>query len=274
MKSPAPVLVTHLFPEVLDHLIALLKGLSPEDWQQPTVCPGWSVKDVAQHLLGVELGNLSRRRDGYSLGASIDGWDELVTFVNRKNQSWVEASRVISAPILIDLLQHTGTQMNAYFQSLNPFAIGSPVSWAGPQPAPVWLDLAREYTERWHHQQHIRDAVNRPGLKEPRYLAPVLATLIRALPRAYASIQAPAGTCVAVAIIGLSGSDWSLVRGAGWELFEGANPSAAAWVALPEDVAWRLFTRGLTPEAARPSLTWGGDPGLALKLLEAVSIIA
>ena len=36
------------------------------------------------------------------------------------------------------------------------------VNWAGPEPAPIWLDPAREYTERWVHQQHIRDAVRNP----------------------------------------------------------------------------------------------------------------
>ncbi len=52
----------------------------------------------------------------------------------------------------------TGEQTNAYFQRVDPFAMGGPVSWAGPEPAPVWLDVAREFTERWHHQQHIRAA--------------------------------------------------------------------------------------------------------------------
>src|SRR5438445_8929800 len=69
-----------------------------------------------------------------------------------------------------------------FFDSLNLLALATPVSWAGPAPAPVWLDVAREYTERWHHQQHIRDAIGQPGQTDHRFLHPVLATFAYALP--------------------------------------------------------------------------------------------
>lgn len=32
------------------------------------------------------------------------------------------------------------------------------VSWAGVDPAPGWLDIAREFTEYWTHRQQIRHA--------------------------------------------------------------------------------------------------------------------
>ena len=72
------------------------------------------------------------------------------------------------------------------------------MSWAGPEPAPVWLDLAREYTERWHHQQHIRDAVNKPGLKDPHWMAPVLAAFVWAMPHAYRDLSARPARALAV----------------------------------------------------------------------------
>ena len=52
MKPPEPIIVTDLFPEVLGSLVDLLSGLSAEDWNKPTACPRWSVKDIATHLLG------------------------------------------------------------------------------------------------------------------------------------------------------------------------------------------------------------------------------
>jgi hypothetical protein len=54
----------------------------------------------------------------------------------------------MSPRLLIDLLQVTGRQMCAFFRTLDPYALGSPVSWVGPEPAPVWLDLAREYGDQ------------------------------------------------------------------------------------------------------------------------------
>jgi hypothetical protein len=54
------------------------------------------------------------------------------------------------------------------------------------------LELAREYTERWLHQQHIRDAVGAPGQTDPRFLAPVLATFAHAFPVALRRVTAAA----------------------------------------------------------------------------------
>lgn len=48
-------------------------------------------------------------------------------------------------------------------------ALGGPVEWAtGSDPAPAWLDIAREYMERYIHQRQIRDATGRPGLGIPK----------------------------------------------------------------------------------------------------------
>jgi len=52
-----------LVPRLRAELAALLTSLTGDDWVQPTACPGWSVHDIALHLLGVELGNVSVRRD-------------------------------------------------------------------------------------------------------------------------------------------------------------------------------------------------------------------
>lgn len=56
-----------LVPRLCAELAALLASLSSGDWALATACPGWSVHAVAAHLLGVELGNVSVRRDRCSL---------------------------------------------------------------------------------------------------------------------------------------------------------------------------------------------------------------
>ncbi|MFI0351910.1 maleylpyruvate isomerase family mycothiol-dependent enzyme [Actinomadura sp. 9N407] len=43
------------FEQTLRSTIALGEAFSPEDWKRPTDCPGWSVQDVAAHLVGTEL---------------------------------------------------------------------------------------------------------------------------------------------------------------------------------------------------------------------------
>lgn len=174
MNEPGAVLTTHLFPELLQHLLSLLDSLTDAEWQSATTLPGWTVKDIAQHLLGGDVGNLSRRRDNFQLPVTINGWEDIVAFVNRLNETWFEAGRRISPRLTRSLLAVTGEQWNEYVASLDPYALGGPVEWAGSAPAPIWFDVAREYTERWTHQAQIRDAVGRPGIREPRLFAPVL----------------------------------------------------------------------------------------------------
>ncbi|HEY6041741.1 MAG TPA: maleylpyruvate isomerase N-terminal domain-containing protein, partial [Anaerolineae bacterium] len=163
MQKPSPVIVAPFFPELLTALLELLRGLDPEAWSRPTVAEGWSIHDVALHLLGDEIGMLSRKRDNYREATPhLDSWEELVRWLNTRNNEWVKSTRRISPRLICDLLEFAGRQVNEYFASLDPYVLGSPVSWVGPEPAPVWLDLAREFTERWHHQQHIRDACGKP----------------------------------------------------------------------------------------------------------------
>jgi uncharacterized protein (TIGR03083 family) len=276
LQKPAPILIADRFPSLLDALLTLLAEISTADWERPTAAAGWAVKDMALHLLGDDIGLLSDRRDGYHGGwISVSTWEELVAQINRSNAAWVESTRRLSPRLLCDLLRFSGEQVNAYFGSLDPFAIGVPVSWAGPDPAPVWLDVAREFTERWHHQQHIRQAVERPGLMDSFYLAPVLAAFVRALPRTFQNVIAPEGTLVSLTITGEAGGSWSVLREQDqWQLFEGKPPEPQAEVSLPEDAAWRLFTRGISKDAARSRALLSGDIDLAEKLLETVSIIA
>jgi uncharacterized protein (TIGR03083 family) len=268
-------MTAHLFPALHEALMALLAGLTPEQWLRPTACAGWSVHDVALHLLGGQIGNLSRRRDGFSRLAFAPG-EGLPAFVNRINDEWMRAARRISPAVLRDLIALTGPQVAAYFASLDPMAVGGAVSWAGPEPAPVWLDVAREYTEWWHHQQHIRDAVGRPGLSEPRYLGPAIATFVHALPHAFREVDAPEGAAVSLFVSPPDAGGWWTVRreDGRWRLYFGGPwklRQADVW--LDADVAWRLFTRGLDPAVARASAKIEGDPRLAEAVLHTVAII-
>jgi uncharacterized protein (TIGR03083 family) len=270
-----PVLVTHLFPDMRAALLDVLRSLSDAEWARPTACAGWSVKDVAQHILADDLGNLSRRRDGFRLEANINSWEDLVAFVNDLNDVWVRATRRLSPRVLCDLLAFSGPQLHAYYASLDPYILGDPVSWAGPDPAPVWLDIAREYTEYWMHTQHICDAVGRPGLKEARFFAPLLDTFLRALPHVYRNTPADDGTLVKVIVPGEAGGEWHLVRdNRAWKLYRDTDLAPACEIVVDGDTLWRLVTRGIAPDTAHQQIRIEGDPALVDALLGMVSIIA
>ncbi len=274
MQAPAPVEVLDLFPLERAALLDLLSGLTPDEWNRTTVCMGWSVKDVALHLLGGDLANISGRRDGV-WGLSPAPGEDFANFLNRINEEWVRTARRLSNRMIVDLLRFAGPQLFDYFASLDLTEPGGSVSWAGPDPAPVWLDVAREYTERWTHQQHIRDAVGKPGLEEGRFFAPVLSTFVHALPHTFRDTDAPAGTTVQLHIEGEAGGEWAVVREADkWALYEGSAEKWEARVELGQSIAWRLFTKGVAPQEAERASSLSGDKRLGLQVLRAVAIIA
>ena len=276
MEPVGRIDVLDLLDEERAVLLELLASLQSDSWGLPTICDGWSVKDIAAHIVADDFGRLARGRDRFRASfIDAESWDELVARINALNEQWVEAMRRLSPILVMDLLRLSAEQTRAYFRTLDLDQVGDPVSWAGPQPAPVWLDLAREYTERWAHQQQIRDAVGRPGAKERRLFAPVLDTYVRALPYTYREVLAPPGTQVRLRITGEAGGSWTLARGdAGWELFSGASRDSHASLTLDQEEAWRLFTRSTTPEAARAWTVIGGDATLAAKALETLAVIA
>lgn len=270
-----PVLVSHLFPDLLNGLLVLLSSLDKEQWETPTACSPWTVIDVAHHLLGGDIGYLSWMRDGYAGFTDIRSFEDLVGLINQQNEHWYRTSSRFSPPLLREFLRYTGNLFIEYIQTLDPFEMSSPVEWTGMHPMPKWVDIAREYTERWHHQQHIRDAVAKPGYKEPRFLSPVLDTFMMALPQTFAGSEAEVGAQIQVNITGPSGRKWVLEKlPESWELRVGSSSSCLALVELDEDVAWRVFTRGIDLQKALSRTKIEGNLEFGQKVLETVSIIA
>lgn len=270
-----PILVTDLFPELRRGLISLLSELSDEDWQKPTVCSPWTVKDVAFHMLGGDIGYLSWQRDNNIAFSKIDSWDHIVELINQQNDRWFQTGYRFSPRLLIEFLEFTGEKYIEFISSLDPFELSNPVEWVGPDPIAKWVDIAREYTERWHHQQHIRDAVDKPGFKQPMFLTPVLDAFMMAVPQTVNRVPADTGTIIQVTINGPAGRSWLVEKLENrWELFVGIDPAWTAKVEMPEDIAWRVFTRGIDPEKALLQTVIQGDLLLGKMVLKTVSIIA
>jgi uncharacterized protein (TIGR03083 family) len=278
MKPVEPIHVLELFPPLSRELLSVLKALEPVDWRRPTICAGWCVKDVAAHLLGGNLGRL-RQHAGTATPSdekqSMD-YDELLSLINDDNELWVRAAQRISPELLVELLELTDGHLYDTFSRLDPDALAPiTVAWASDSLPPNWLDIAREYTEKWLHQQHIREAVNRPLLTGRTWLSPVLDTFMRGLPRTFRNMDARQDTSITVQITGEAGAEWCLVReDSNWQLYLGGNPQAITRVQMDQDLAWRLFTRGVPPQDARRQVQIEGDVRVGEKVLEMVSIMA
>ena len=277
MSGIGPILCAPLIRRVDEELLELLRSLAPGDWDIQTIAPAWKVRDVAAHLLDTALRKLSMARDSaYVERVEIRSSQDLVALVNRLNREGVTVYRRLSPPVLIDLMQMACEQSAAYHESLDPFAPALfGVSWAGEEKSLNWFDTARELTERWHHQQQIRLATNRPGIIVPDLYHPVLDCFVRGLPFLYRDVDAPAGTVVALEIAGECGGTWLLGRGrTGWSLVDDGTGGVVSRVTIPQEIAWRVFTRGIDRESARAQVQLAGDADLGEKVLNLTAVVA
>ncbi|MRG93146.1 hypothetical protein GF068_14575 [Polyangium spumosum] len=272
-----PLATAHLFREVCSALHDLLASLGPDDWTKPTVHATRDVKDLVAHLLDGSLRRLSFQRDGHVIPApEMRTFEAMVGFVQRLNSEWMVAARRLSPRVLMEMLRRADEEVAALFEGLDPEgpAIFS-VAWAGEEWSQNWFDVAREYTEKWHHQQQIRDAVGRPGLTERRHLHPVIDTFLRGAPHAYRDVPAADGAGVDLVITGEAGGTWQLARAADrWELVTTRETPAVTTVELDADSAWRLWTKGLEPAEARARAVVRGDEALAAPVFRMVTIMA
>jgi uncharacterized protein (TIGR03083 family) len=271
------MLTAHLFPKLDGMLLELLGSLSAGEWEKQTVSPQWKVKDVAAHLLDTALRGVSLGRDGcLSEAPKIDSRVELAAYINRLNQEGVTVYRRLSPAVLISLMRVAAKSLAEYHASRDPNATALfGVSWAGEEKSANWFDTAREFTERWHHQQQIRLAVDKPGIMTRELYHPVLDCFLRALPFTYRDTSAKPGALVQINVSGECGGSWYLRRDEQtWQLVEGPRGEKVSGTTIPQEIAWRIFTKGIDRESALSQVKVTGDAKLGQHVLGMISIVA
>lgn len=270
--------VLHLFPVLDERLIGLLRSLTAEEWNAQTVAKLWKVKDVASHLLDGNLRNLSMSRDGYfgEKPAQTDSFQGIVDFINKLNMSWTSVTKRLSPQVLTGLLESSGKEYIAHLQSLDPDANAVfSVAWAGQDTSPNWFHIAREYTEKFLHQQQIRDAVGKPGIMTQELYYPFLDTLMYAFPQAFRDYPAETGTIVSLIIPTEIGGQWNILQtGSGWELNKDIIPEAHAQVTIGPDIAWKLFSRSWAADQVLDKVEIRGDRRLGEQVLQILGFMA
>lgn len=278
MDHQIPIQTLHLFP-VLDQMLSdLLKSLTPKEWELPTIARLWTVKDIAAHLLDGNLRGLSIARDGFTgvTPGKIENYQDLVAFLNELNADWVKASRRLSPQVLISMLETSGREYIDHLHTLDPFANAVfSVAWAGQEVSPNWFHVAREYTEKYLHQQQIREALGRPGLITKELFHPFIDTFMVALPHTFRHVQAATGTVVAVTITTEAGGEWRIVKSEnGWKPDNGTKAATAAAVEIDPGIAWKLFSKSWSPDQVMGKVKLSGDQQLARQTLELVAVMA
>ncbi len=279
MSSSLPKIETiELFAQLDGLLIDVIKSLKESDWEMPTLAPKWRVKDIVAHLLDGNLRALSMLRDGYfgEKPGDIDSYTDLLAYLNKLNEDWVKSMTRLSPKVLIDLLESSGKEYILFLKSLNPEDTSKfSVAWAGESESKNWFHIAREYTEKWHHQQQIRCAI---GETEPLYTfelyQPYLETSMRALPHHYRNTQAENGNVLEFNVEHF-GSWFLIYQDEKWILSKEETQKPICKTLIPKDIAWRIFTKGIKPGVAKDFIEFeGSSPSHGEKILDMLAVMA
>jgi uncharacterized protein (TIGR03083 family) len=174
----------------------LCSGLPDRQWELPTGCPGWTVKDQLSHLIDYEARLLGRPAPQHEPTPAAHVQNEL----GRANEVGVDVRRSRSgAAVLAEFRQVTAERL-AQLRELTEQDLAAPaVTPAGPGTVADLLTLRA--MDSWSHEQDIRRALGRPGHYEGPAVAQAVDYFTRFLPYLVGKrAAAPDGSKVVFAI--------------------------------------------------------------------------
>jgi hypothetical protein len=87
-------------------------------------------------------------------------------------------------------------------------------------------------------------------------------------------VPAPPGTGLQFEIAGECGGAWYLVREPdSWRLVDRLLGRATSQITIPQEIAWRIFTKGIDRAAAAVQVQVMGDRELGLHVLAMTAIV-
>ena len=150
--------------------LALWRSLSVADWMRPSLCAGWTVKDVVIHCLRGETEifhpNLKRAIAGDASAPDGFALEEL-------NDAQIQAGRAVPSAQLLDEAEAAIVETQRILDAMTDS------EWARPAWNPITPGTAGFYVkgriwEWWTHNQDVRIPLKRPGGREPERTTPVV----------------------------------------------------------------------------------------------------
>ena len=184
--------------DVWQSTTALCRDLAPSDWDTPTDCPGWSVRDQLSHLIGVESVLLGRPAPP----PAPTGLAHVINPIGEMNEAWIEARRPLAGNELVAEWEEVAAARLAALRAMTDEELEADTpSPIGMVPYATFMDV--RIMDCWVHEQDIRRAVGRSG----GFDSPAAATALRRLAATLGFVVgkragAPEGATVAVELSG------------------------------------------------------------------------
>ncbi|MBW1602292.1 maleylpyruvate isomerase family mycothiol-dependent enzyme [Streptomyces sp. JJ66] len=177
----------------IEAISALVRPLAEREWNRATSCPGWSVRDVVSHVIGLECELLGDPRPIHTLPRDLY---HVTDETSRRMEVQVDVRR-----------HHTGAEMTAELEytiirrarQLRNDKRGPDKTLRHPLGHTVTSEamLRERAFDVWAHEQDLRRALGAPGHLDAPGALVARDVLIEALPEVVAHrASAPAGSAV------------------------------------------------------------------------------
>jgi uncharacterized protein (TIGR03083 family) len=149
--------ITDALEETWDAIDRLLSSLSPERYDAPTPCPGWSVRDVLSHLVGFELliqGQAAPEGD-------VSGADHVRNAIGELNERFVAARRAMPGADVLEEFREVSASSLVRLRALSAQQWETP-GWSPEGEVPLHRFQETRILDSWIHLQDLRDALAEP----------------------------------------------------------------------------------------------------------------
>ncbi|MFI7005848.1 maleylpyruvate isomerase family mycothiol-dependent enzyme [Streptomyces sp. NPDC050145] len=249
----------------------LVTPLAEGEWNRATPCPGWSVRDIVSHVIGVDCEMLGDPRPIHSLPRDLY---HVQTEYQRYQEVQVDVRRHHTAPEMVSELEYTIIRRSRHLRndSREPGTIVR-----GPRGVEETLEYAmrRRAFDIWVHEQDLRQALGRPGNLDSPGAYVTRDMLLAVLPKIVAKdAGAPANSAVVFDVHGpVEFLRTVRVDAEGKGSVDGApSLGPAATIALDWETYVRLACGRTTPEAVRDALKTEGDASLVEAILTSFAV--
>jgi uncharacterized protein (TIGR03083 family) len=251
---------------------ALGSALGAEEWEMPTECPGWNVRDVLSHLVGTERSLLGEEQPLLRVDPPAYVRNPLGEF----NEAWVQVRRAMPGEeVLAEFVEVTGrrlAQMRGWpasrFDQLGPSPVGE---------VPYREAMQLRVMDCWVHEQDIRVTTKRPGHRRGAPAEMALDGIASAMGYVVGKkAAAPAGAAVRFDVTGDPGRSLDIqVRDGRGVLVQDLAVEPTAVVKMDQETFWRLGCGRVPGETAVLTglVRLEGDLSLAGRVVDSMAFM-
>lgn len=251
-----------------DAISGLVGSLVEGEWNRRTACPGWSVRDVVSHVIGLECEVLGDPRPIHSLPRDLY---HVVDENTRYMEVQVDVRRHHTAPEMTSELEYVLIRRARQIRNEKrapETEVRSVLPWEER------TTVERQYLMRafdvWVHEQDLRRALGRPGDLDSPGAHLTRDVLVSALPRVVANdAKAPKNSAVVFDVTGEVEFMRTVRVDAQGNATVNGSVSLGPTVTLTLD--WETYLRlacgRVRPEAVADQVKVEGDTALATAIL-------